>query len=142
MLEIIHSGDSSLGGVLRSRWAYGGGVENWPLARRLISRGGSLHARLMLGVTVKDATPGSRVYPTSIVSGQALGRLESRGDCFQIDMTRRILASGFPVVEVSIEFHETRTRTWRIQDEHDHRRGDDDEGDHLGSPAVAPRPAR
>ncbi|MFK4836154.1 polyprenol monophosphomannose synthase [Microbacterium sp. ZW T2_14] len=95
-----------LGCVVGSRWVKGGSVVNWPAHRRFISRAGSLYARVMLGVPVRDVTAGFRVYPTVVLAGLTLDTIESRGYCFQIDMTRRIDASGLRIVEVPIEFRE------------------------------------
>jgi dolichol-phosphate mannosyltransferase len=96
----------TVGGVIGSRWVRGGSVVNWPLSRQIISRGGSLYARIMLGVPVRDVTAGYRVYPTALLSQLGLDDLESRGYCFQIDMTRRVIGSGRRIVEVPIEFRE------------------------------------
>lgn len=106
MLEVMIAGDGEVGGVIGSRWVEGGGVVNWPLSRQLISRGGSLYARFMLGVPVKDVTAGYRVYPTALLDTLGLESLESKGYCFQIDLTRRVAASGKRLVEVPIQFRE------------------------------------
>ena len=92
--------------VLGSRWVPGGGVVNWPWHRRLISRGGTLYARLMLGIHVRDATGGFRAFRRTTLERLPLGDVASQGYCFQIDMTRRVLAAGMSVVEVPITFVE------------------------------------
>jgi dolichol-phosphate mannosyltransferase len=84
----------------------GGSVVNWPRHRELVSRGGSLYARLMLGLSVRDVTAGYRVYPTEVVEAIDYESVVSRGYCFQIDLTRRVVALGLPVVEIPIEFRE------------------------------------
>ncbi|WP_245643601.1 polyprenol monophosphomannose synthase [Sanguibacter suarezii] len=92
--------------VLGSRWVPGGSVVNWPLHRTLLSRGGSLYARLALGISVRDVTGGYRAYRSQVLE-QVLARdIESQGYCFQIDMARRSLEEGFDVVEVPIQFVE------------------------------------
>lgn len=106
MLEVMFESPDDIGGVIGSRWVEGGGVVNWPLSRQLISRGGSTYARLMLGVPVKDVTAGYRVYPTALLATLGLESLESKGYCFQIDLTRRVAASGKRLVEVPIQFRE------------------------------------
>ena len=106
MLDAMLEGHGDVGGVIGSRWVEGGGVVNWPLSRQIISRGGSAYARLMLGVPVKDVTAGYRVYPTELLATLGLDSLESKGYCFQIDLTRRIAASGKRLVEVPIQFRE------------------------------------
>jgi dolichol-phosphate mannosyltransferase len=92
--------------VLGSRWVPGGGVVNWPWHRRLISRGGTLYARLMLGIHVKDATGGFRAFRRETLERLPLNEVASQGYCFQIDMTRRVLHHGMTVVEVPITFVE------------------------------------
>lgn len=92
--------------VLGSRWVSGGGVVNWPWHRRFISRGGTLYARLMLGLDVKDATGGFRAFRRETLERLPLDEVASQGYCFQIDMTRRVAAAGMDVVEVPITFVE------------------------------------
>ncbi|MEJ7636108.1 polyprenol monophosphomannose synthase [Aeromicrobium sp.] len=92
--------------VLGSRWIHGGGVVNWPWHRRLISRGGTLYARLMLGIPIKDATGGFRAFRRATLERLPLDEVASQGYCFQIDMARRVLDAGMSVVEVPITFVE------------------------------------
>lgn len=98
--------DPSIGGVIGSRWVPGGSVVGWPLYRRLISRGGSGYARVMLGLSVRDVTAGFRAYRASVLRDVHLEDIESHGYCFQIDMTRRITDAGHRLVEVAIEFRD------------------------------------
>ncbi|MET0952991.1 MAG: polyprenol monophosphomannose synthase [Aeromicrobium sp.] len=92
--------------VLGSRWVPGGGVVNWPWHRRMISRGGTFYARLMLGIPVHDATGGFRAFRRRTLERLPLEEVASQGYCFQIDMTRRVLDAGMSVVEVPITFVE------------------------------------
>lgn len=92
--------------VLGSRWVPGGAVVNWPWHRRLISRGGTLYARLMLGIPVKDATGGFRAFKRETLERLPLAEVASQGYCFQIDMARRVVDAGMTVVEVPITFVE------------------------------------
>lgn len=92
--------------VLGSRWVPGGSVVNWPLHRRLLSRGGSLYARIALGISVRDVTGGYRAYRSEVLERVLAADIESQGYCFQIDMARRSLDEGFTVVEVPIRFVE------------------------------------
>ncbi|MCW2790716.1 MAG: dolichol-phosphate mannosyltransferase [Aeromicrobium sp.] len=92
--------------VLGSRWVPGGGVVNWPWHRRMISRGGTFYARLMLGIPVHDATGGFRAFRRATLERLPLEEVASQGYCFQIDMTRRVLDAGMSVVEVPITFVE------------------------------------
>jgi dolichol-phosphate mannosyltransferase len=94
--------------VVGSRWVPGGGFVDWPAGRRLLSRAGNVYARLALGIQVRDATAGFRSYRADVLRGLDLDGVESRGYCFQIDMTRRVLDAGYRVAEVPIVFTERR----------------------------------
>ena len=96
----------TVGGAIGSRWVDGGSVVNWPWSRQLISRGGSWYARTMLGLGVRDVTAGYRVYRADVLRTILVDTVESRGYCFQIDLTRRVAAAGYGLVEVPIEFRE------------------------------------
>jgi len=89
-----------------SRWVPGGSVVNWPRHRQLLSRGGNTYARLMLGLSLKDITAGFRVYSAESIRAMDLGDVSSKGYCFQVDMTLRVLDQGRAVVELPIEFRE------------------------------------
>lgn len=106
MTSEFDSQSPALGCVIGSRWIPGGSVVNWPLHRRIISRAGSGYARFMLGVPVRDVTAGFRVYPLDVLRRLNLDSVESRGYCFQIDMTRLVHAAGLEITEVPIEFRE------------------------------------
>lgn len=90
--------------VIGSRRVPGGGFVDWPAARRLLSRAGNLYARLALGIHVMDATAGFRAYRADVLRSLDLAGVESRGYCFQIDMTLRVLDAGYRVAEVPIVF--------------------------------------
>jgi dolichol-phosphate mannosyltransferase len=92
--------------ALGSRWVPGGSVVNWPWHRKFLSRGGSLYARLALGLRVRDVTGGFRVYRCAELEKLVAGGVESQGYCFQIDMVRRAVTAGLRVVEVPITFVE------------------------------------
>jgi dolichol-phosphate mannosyltransferase len=90
--------------VLGSRYVAGGSIRNWGLVRRLVSAGGSLYARLLLGVPVRDLTGGFKCYRRRVLDGIDLDAVRSRGYAFQIETTYRALRAGFRVVEVPITF--------------------------------------
>jgi dolichol-phosphate mannosyltransferase len=90
--------------ALGSRYVPGGGVRNWGLIRRLISAGGSLYARVLLGVKVRDLTGGFKCYRRGVLEAIDLDAVESKGYAFQIETTYRALRAGFKVVEVPITF--------------------------------------
>jgi dolichol-phosphate mannosyltransferase len=90
--------------VLGSRYVAGGGTRNWGLVRRAVSRGGSLYARLLLGVGVRDLTGGFKCYRREVLETMPLERISSKGYAFQIETTYRALRAGFRVLEVPIVF--------------------------------------
>ncbi len=92
--------------VLGSRWVNGGGTENWPLHRQVISRAGSLYARTVLGVGIKDLTGGFKCFNRRVLEAIDLDSVQSTGYAFQIEMTYRALKRGFTVVETPIIFVE------------------------------------
>jgi dolichol-phosphate mannosyltransferase len=90
--------------VLGSRYVPGGGTRNWGLIRRLISRGGSLYAQILLGLRIRDLTGGFKVYRRVVLETIDLSAIHSKGYAFQIEGTYRALRAGFRVVEVPIVF--------------------------------------
>jgi dolichol-phosphate mannosyltransferase len=92
--------------VIGSRWIPGGSVVNWPFRRELLSRGGNLYVRMLLGVQVRDATAGFRLFRRSALEAIDLDSVESTGYVFQTDMVSRCLRLGLRVREVPIEFVE------------------------------------
>jgi dolichol-phosphate mannosyltransferase len=90
--------------VLGSRYVDGGSVRNWGLLRRMVSAGGSLYARAVLGVDVHDLTCGFRCYRRKVLETIDLDAVTSRGYAFQIEMTYRAIHAGFRVVEIPITF--------------------------------------
>jgi dolichol-phosphate mannosyltransferase len=90
--------------VLGSRYVRGGSVANWGVARRIVSAGGSLYARLLLGVPVRDLTGGFKCYRRRVLESIDLDAISSKGYAFQIETTYRALRKGFRVVEVPIAF--------------------------------------
>jgi dolichol-phosphate mannosyltransferase len=95
--------------VLGSRYVPGGGTRNWGLIRRAISVGGSLYARLLLGVPVRDLTGGFKCYRRAVLERIDLDAIDSKGYAFQIDTTYRTLRAGFRVRELPIVFVDRET---------------------------------
>jgi dolichol-phosphate mannosyltransferase len=94
--------------VLGSRYVPGGGVENWGRIRRLLSRGGSWYARVLLGVPVRDLTGGFKCFNRRVLEGIDLNGVHANGYGFQIELTYRAVQAGFTVAEVPILFRERR----------------------------------
>ena len=92
--------------VIGSRWVPGGKVVNWPAHRLLLSRGGSLYTRIALGLPLRDATAGYRVYRMPVLDKIDVASVSSQGYCFQIDLGWRSHRQGFRIVEVPITFAE------------------------------------
>jgi len=90
--------------VLGSRYVPGGSIANWGLARRLVSAGGSLYARLLLGIPVRDLTGGFKCFRSAVLETIDLDAVAARGYAFQIETTYRALRAGFRVTEVPIRF--------------------------------------
>ena len=94
--------------VLGSRYVEGGGTVNWGLGRRLLSQGGSLYARTILGLPVRDLTGGFKCFHRRVLEALDLGTVSSTGYAFQIELTYRAVRRGFKVVEVPITFVDRR----------------------------------
>jgi dolichol-phosphate mannosyltransferase len=90
--------------VLGSRYVPGGAVQNWSLMRKLISRGGSMYARLVLGIQVRDLTGGFKCIRRAVLEAIELDTLRADGYVFQIEVTYRAISAGFKVTEVPIRF--------------------------------------
>lgn len=94
--------------VIGSRWAAGGKIENWPLRRVLLSRAGSLYARIALGLPFHDITGGYRAFRASALGAIDLSSIASEGYCFQIDMLWHAYRMSLRIEEVPITFIERR----------------------------------
>jgi len=104
--------------VLGSRYVKGGGVSDWGVGRQLVSRGGSLYARLVLGLKLRDLTGGFKCFRREVLEAIDLPTVRSLGYGFQVELTDRAVRAGFRVVEVPIIFRErirgSSKMTWRI----------------------------
>ena len=90
--------------VLGSRYVDGGSIGNWGVVRRLVSAGGSLYARVVLGCPIRDLTGGFKCYRREVLETIDLDAIASRGYAFQIETTYRALRAGFRVQEIPIHF--------------------------------------
>jgi dolichol-phosphate mannosyltransferase len=100
LVSAVSRADVAIG----SRYVPGGATENWGALRRLVSRGGSLYARALLGIPVRDTTSGFKVYRREVLETIRPASIESRGYAFQIETVYRALRAGFTVEEVPIRF--------------------------------------
>ena len=94
--------------VLGSRYVAGGGVTNWGLVRRMLSRGGSLYAKLILRVPVQDLTGGFKCFRREVIERLNLEAVGTDGYGFQIEMTYRTIRAGYRVKEIPILFRDRR----------------------------------
>ncbi len=94
--------------VIGSRNMPGGGVEGWGIGRHLISKGGSLYSRAILGLGVRDLTSGYKAFSRRAVESIDLSRVRSNGYSFQIETTYRAHLKGLKIVEVPIIFVDRR----------------------------------
>ncbi len=102
LLEAAENADLVLG----SRYVTGGGVENWGLIRRVISRAGCIYARMILGVGIHDLTGGFKCIRRQVLESINLESVRAEGYVFQIEVTYRAIRAGFRVVEVPIVFRD------------------------------------
>jgi len=102
--RLIAAAEAEADLVLGSRYVEGGAVRNWGLLRRFVSAGGSLYARVLLGVRVHDLTGGFKCYRRRVLEAIDLDAIHSKGYAFQIETTYRALRAGFKVMEIPITF--------------------------------------
>ena len=96
--------------VLGSRYVPGGGLDpSWPLRRRMLSKGGNLYARFILGLPIRDVTGGYRLWRRQVMAALPLDQIRSTGYVFQIEMIYLAYRLGFRIREVPIFFRE---RSW------------------------------
>lgn len=106
LIEAVNRGaDVAIG----SRYVPGGSTPDWPVHRRLISRGGNLYARIMLGIPTRDSTAGFRAFRAESLRSLPYRSAEASGYGFQVEMALRAHQQGLAVVEVPITFRD-RTR--------------------------------
>jgi len=104
LIRPVLDGDADL--VVGSRYTAGGQVEDWPASRRLISRSGSLFARVVLGLRQHDLTGGFKAWRASTLNAIPFDGINAGGYVFQIEMTYRASRSGARIREVPITFRD------------------------------------
>lgn len=102
MLDLLHTNDLVIG----SRWVHGGAVVNWPFHRKILSRGGNLYARILLRLSIKDATAGFRAFRIEALNSIGLLETESQGYVFQVESSLLATRAGLRIVETPITFAE------------------------------------
>ena len=100
--------------VLGSRYVRGGGVSDWGLLRRMVSRGGCWYAQHILGIPVRDLTGGFKCFNRRVLEAIPLDDVHADGYGFQIELTYYAVKAGFSVVEVPITFRERQMGTSKM----------------------------
>lgn len=109
--RLVAALDAGADVAIGSRYVPGGGTPDWPLHRRLISRGGNLYARLALGLPIADATSGFRAYRADALRRLPYRHAQASGYGFQVELAWRAVTEGLQVVEIPIQF---RDRRWGV----------------------------
>lgn len=116
LLVAVRDGGSDV--ALGSRYVAGGGIEDWTASRRVISRGGSLYARMILSLPLNDLTGGFKCFRAEVLKAIDLPSVTARGYAFQIELTYRASKQGFRITEVPIIFRDrvagTSKMSWQI----------------------------
>jgi dolichol-phosphate mannosyltransferase len=107
--RLVRAVDDGADLAIGSRYIPGGATPDWPLTRRLISRGGNIYVRVMLGIPIRDATAGFRAFRSDALRTLPYQQTRASGYAFQVEMALRASEAGLNVVEVPITFRD-RTR--------------------------------
>lgn len=104
LVDAVASGGADL--AIGSRYVPGGSTPDWPIHRRVLSKGGNLYARLMLGLRVRDATAGFRAYRAESLAELGVETCQASGYGFQVELAWRATRRGMRIVEVPIVFRD------------------------------------
>lgn len=104
LLEKLNNADFAVG----SRYVHGGRTVNWGLIRKIISRGGGIYARLILGFPLNDWTGGFNAWKAPVLQKMNLSTVKSNGYSFQIELKYKALKLGFVGAESPIVFEDRR----------------------------------
>ncbi len=102
MMEWIGTSELLIG----SRWVADGAIQNWSRFREYLSKGANAYANAVLSLGIKDTTSGLRIYNAELLKRMDISTIKSEGYCFQIEMTRRVIARGGSIGEIPITFIE------------------------------------
>ncbi|MGE3973842.1 MAG: polyprenol monophosphomannose synthase [Bdellovibrionales bacterium] len=106
--NILKAGEAGAEVVVGSRYVKGGGTQNWGLGRKILSRGGGIYSRLILGFPLQDWTGGFNGWKRNVLQAIELEKVKSEGYSFQIELKYRALKKGFKISEIPILFEERR----------------------------------
>lgn len=111
MLELLEGGADV---VIGSRYVAGGGTQDWPLRRRLLSRWGNRYTGLLLRANVRDCTAGFRAYRAEVLRSTEPGSTGAEGYAFLTELTRRLTRNGAVIVETPILFRDRQKGTSKM----------------------------
>lgn len=100
--------------AIGSRYVPGGGTPDWPLYRRLLSRGGNIYARLMLDIPIRDATAGFRAFRAAALRSLPYREAEASGYGFQVEMAMRAHRAGMRITELPVIFRDRQEGTSKM----------------------------
>ena len=106
--RLLDAAEAGADMVVGSRYCRGGSTQNWGLGRKLISRGGGLYAKFLLGLSSHDPTGGFNLYRRKVVESIDLPSISSDGYGFQVETKFRTQRKGFVVRDVPIRFTDRR----------------------------------
>ncbi len=104
LVEAVTTEEADL--AIGSRYVPGGSTPDWPLFRRILSKGGNVFARMMLGLEVRDATAGFRAFRAGPLADLDAATCQASGYGFQVEMAWRATRRGLRIVEVPITFRD------------------------------------
>ena len=104
--RLIAAVDDGADLAIGSRYVPGGSTPDWPLLRRIISRGGNLYSRIMLGTAIRDSTAGFRAFRSDALRQLPYDKAEASGYGFQVEMAWIAEREGMRIVEIPIAFHD------------------------------------
>ena len=104
LVEAVSTEEADL--AIGSRYVPGGSTPDWPFFRRILSKGGNLYARMMLGLEVRDATAGFRAFRAGPLADLDAATCQASGYGFQVEMAWRATRRGLQIVEVPITFRD------------------------------------
>jgi dolichol-phosphate mannosyltransferase len=106
--QLLDAAQSGADIAVGSRYVEGGGTVNWGIGRQIMSRGGSVYARTVLGVKLRDVTAGFKCFNRRVLEAIELDQVQSSGYAFQIELSYRALKKGFTIKEIPIVFEDRR----------------------------------
>lgn len=104
LLQTLKLADFAVG----SRYVKGGGTMNWGLMRKVISRGGGIYSRMILGYPLNDWTGGFNAWRAETLKKINLPTVRSNGYSFQIELKYKALRAGCKGMESPILFEDRR----------------------------------